>query len=227
MTYRTEIVTGEWYHCFNRGADRRKVFHDSADYERFLSLLFVSNGTEAVRISDQYDTSLHSILTSNTIQLGEKLVEIGAYTLMPNHVHILVRPCIDGGVSRFMQKVFTGYTMYFNIKNHRTGVLFGGKYKSKHVTDDTYLKQLTAYILLNPAELFDSAWKLGTSEQKSMGHKLTKYPYSSMQEFLSNDRPEKRIVTDIFSNYFDDKPSLTSLIENAQAYYRESSVQMF
>ena len=85
----------------------------------------------------------------------ETLVDIGAYCLMPNHFHLLIRETAEGNISRFMLKLQTGYPMYFNKKYQRTGALFEGKFKAKHITNDNHLKYLFAYLHLNPVKITD------------------------------------------------------------------------
>jgi putative transposase len=87
------------------------------------------------------------------------LVNIADYCLMPNHYHLIVEQLVDGGISKFLQKVMTSYTMYFNKKYERSGVLFQGKTKSKFITSDLHHKQVKIYIDLNPVDLCDKDWK--------------------------------------------------------------------
>lgn len=221
MATRQPLETDEWYHCFNRGSDKRVVFRAPKDYERFMALLYVSNGTKPVRISDRRDTRLHSILLDETVDRGDPLVDIGVYSLMPNHIHIVLQQLQDDGIARFMQKVFTGYTMYFNLKYDRTGVLFSGVFKSKHIDSDRYLKQAVPYVLLNVGELFDSGLKKGRANIKQMEKRLLEYPYSSLIDFVGRKRPEGKILGTSLSEYFEAIPSLSTMLRDADAYYRE------
>jgi putative transposase len=72
---------------------------------------------------------------------------------MPNHYHLMLQQKVDGGISEFMQKIGTGYTMFFNAKYERDGVLFQGKYKYKEVKSDKHFLYLPHYIHLNPLPL--------------------------------------------------------------------------
>src|SRR3989344_7070503 len=137
MGFREKFVPGERYHIYNRGTEKRKIFLGSRDYDRFLTLLYMSNGTEAVRIDNLVRNEQGSTLLKKTLQVdrGETLVDIAAYCLMPNHFHLLLREKEEGGVSRFMQKMTTAYTMYFNKRYDRTGALLQGKFKSQHAKD--------------------------------------------------------------------------------------------
>ena len=220
MAARTPLITGETYHCFNRGTDKRVVFECQDDYERFMALLYACNGTKTIRISDRRDSALASILSDTAIDRGEPLVEIDAYSLMPTHPHLVLKQLQDAGIARFLQKVFTGYTMYFNLKNGRTGALFAGVFKSKHVTNDDYLKRLVAYVLLNPAELFEPRWKEGIADLDRLEKTLSRYRYSSLPDFMGKERRENRIISPI-ADLYDRVPALPDLLTDANAYYRE------
>jgi putative transposase len=145
----------EFYHLYNRGTEKRKIFLCRADYARFLALLYLANQETPTVLKIQGRT-LEELVEERS---GTPLVEIATYCLMPNHFHLLVRGVEEGGVGKFMQKLTTGYTMYFNKKNERTGTLFQGRYKATHVADDRYLRYLISYIHLNPIKLIEPKWK--------------------------------------------------------------------
>ena len=200
MSIRTVSLTeGEYYHIYNRGNSKQEVFRDKQDYERFVSLLFACNSDKKLVVRNVADS-----LTLYDFERGESLVAIGAYVLMPNHFHILLTPLVEGGVSKFMQKLSTAYSMYFNKKYERTGGLFEGKFKSQHVGDDRYLKYLFSYIHLNPVKLIDPAWKESgiKSKNKTLDF-LRTYKYASYLDFSGIKRSEGKILdTSLFPNYF-------------------------
>lgn len=177
MANRDPFALEEWYHCYNRGVDKRRIFESARDYERFLVGMFVGNSDLPVHISNLKSSRLQDVLKDDSFERGDPLVEIGAYCLMSNHFHLLIRELIEGGIARFMQKLCTGYTMYFNTKNERTGALLAGTFKSKHVSDDRYFKHLVSYFHLNPAELIDSGWKTGQSHLPIIKRGLSEYRY--------------------------------------------------
>jgi putative transposase len=184
MERKEKFEQGEFYHIYNRGVEKRAIFQNTSDYKRFMALLYLTNSDQTVEFRNSSSkSSLYEILKTDR---GEPLVAIGAYCLMPNHFHLLLTPLVDGGISKFMLKLQTGYSMYFNKKNDRVGALFQGVFKSEHVSDDRYLQYLYAYIHLNPAKLKNSNWKI---QSKSFLNQLKKfisgYPYSSLQEYLS------------------------------------------
>jgi putative transposase len=111
------------HHVIVRGVNREHIFLDDADRSRFCQRFF-------------------SLLT-------ETGTECLAWSLMTNHVHLLLRPRTTQ-LSRFMRRLLTGYAVYFNRRNQRSGHLFQNRYKSIVCEEDTYLLELVRYIHLNP-----------------------------------------------------------------------------
>ena len=191
MLRKTALVPGEWYHLYNRGTDRREVFATEKDYERFLRLIYLCNSSAPADLKLQGETLYDVIL----VDRGETLVDLGAYCLMPNHFHFLVREKAEGNVSRFMQKLTTGYTMYFNKRRERSGALFQGVFKSQHAKDDRYFKYLISYIHLNPIKLIEPKWKeTGISDKEVASNYLRAYQYSSYLDYIGQNRLESALV---------------------------------
>lgn len=208
------ISTGEYYHIYNRGTDKRNIFKNKSDYDRFMMLLYICNADKPVSINDMLKRGGES----NDIFSFDRestLVSIGAYVLMPNHFHILLKEVNDNGISSFMKKLGTGYSMYFNKRYDRTGGLFEGNYKAKHAHSDEYLKYLYSYIHLNPVKLIDSAWKdNGIKDRESAEKYLNEYKYSSYLDYKNIQRIESGILDkDVFPDYFKDKNSFEQTID--------------
>ncbi|OHA17870.1 MAG: hypothetical protein A2836_03985 [Candidatus Taylorbacteria bacterium RIFCSPHIGHO2_01_FULL_45_63] len=201
MTRNIEISIDGYYHVYNRGTDKRKIFNADRDYKRFIGLLYMCNSTNPVHITNS-DWSLNSMLGQDR---EKTIIDIGTYCCMPNHFHLLVREKMEGGISKFMQKLSTAYTMYFNTKEERTGALFQGKFKAEYADNDEYMKYLFSYIHLNPIKLIESTWKeTGIVNKKKALSFLKNYSYSSYQDFLLVDRPEKVILErKAFPGYFE------------------------
>lgn len=77
-------------------------------------------------------------------------VDIHAWVLMTNHVHLLCTPRAGGAISQMMQSLGRQYVRYFNFIYKRTGSLWEGRYKSCLIQQDDYLLQVSRYIELNP-----------------------------------------------------------------------------
>jgi len=199
------FVKGEYYHIYNRGNSKQKIFYDEEDYNRFIKLLFLSNNQDNFKI--------HFIRGGKNVydyKINQSLVGIGAYVLMPNHFHILITQTEDGSISKFMQKLTTGYSMYFNKKYKRTGSLFEGKFKSKHISNDKYLKYLFSYIHLNPIKLIQKDWKeKGILNIKESLDFLNSYEYSSYIDYLLPKNRIQEIILNkkYFPDYFPNKTS--------------------
>src|SRR3989338_4608181 len=116
---------GAFYHVFNRGLERREIFRDRGDYERFLALCFKTH---------------HSFK-----------VVLHAYAFLPNHYHLYLETP-EANLSRAMRHLDGLYTQSFNRRYTRVGPLLQGRYKAILVDKDNYSMQLARYIHLNPVQ---------------------------------------------------------------------------
>ncbi len=200
MTRHFTFAPGEYYHLYNRGTEKRNIFNSRTDRDRFLALLYFANQDAPVDLKLQGRT----LLEMAEQRKEAPLIEIVCYCLMPNHFHLLVRELADGGISKFMQKITTGYTMYFNKCSERTGALFQGKFKATHVAGDRYLRYLISYIHLNPVKLIEPKWKeTGITDQTRAEYYLETYAASSYPDYLNKNRPEGIILSkDALPGYF-------------------------
>lgn len=200
------FAPNEYYHIYNRGTDKRVIFKDTADYSRFMQLLYLSNSTQLINVRD-IQKEQKEVFDFNRV---ETLVDIGVYCLMPNHFHILIKEKKDGGISHFMNKLGTSYSMYFNKRYERNGSLFQGRYKAEWANSDQYLKYLFSYIHLNPVKIIDPHWKEnGVNNTEAILEYLYNYKYSSFIDFSlglawgEGRRPESRILSvKNFPEYF-------------------------
>lgn len=141
---KTSFVEGEYYHIYNRGVEKRNIFTDKQDLDRFMQSMMEFNTKNP--IGSLYE---NSFIKKQLGSRASKLVTFIAYCVNPNHYHFIITPLIEKGVEKFMQRLGTGYTMYFNNKQKRTGVLFQGGFKSKHIDSNEYLLKLSSYVNLN------------------------------------------------------------------------------
>ncbi len=217
---KTIIAPNEYYHCYNRGTDKRKIFLTNKDHLRFVALLYICNSDKAIHISNNKSKSLIELFDA---ERGEPLVAIGAWCLMPNHFHLLLKETKEGGIGKFINKLLTAYSMYFNIKNHRKGTLFEGRFKAEHADEDRYLKYLYSYIHLNPAKLIDSKWKESGLKDYSKTKKfLDNYEFSSYFDFIGIKRPQNKILKkNEFPNYFKTMKNFDKEISEWLSYGKE------
>jgi putative transposase len=196
---------GSFCHVYNRGVDKRTVFADGRDYERFAAYLRLANGTEPISAANLFKNPNFDWRKVPREVLGDPIVLVLAFCLMPNHFHLVLKSLVPGGISKYMQRVETGYTMYFNIRNGRSGCLFQGRFKSVVVAagDDRHLRAVTSYVHRNPVA------ESGLGSDEYLAAALA-YPYSSAREYAAGSR---HIVSSLgCSEYFPDLGTLTSSI---------------
>jgi putative transposase len=118
-----------------------------------------------------------------TFRMGElakdTMTSIYAWSIMSNHIHILLKSGPQG-ISSFMRRLLTGYSINYNLRHGRSGHLFQNRYKSIVCDEDAYFKELVRYIHLNPlrAELV-----------RSMAE-LDRYPWSGHSAIMGNKKRE-------------------------------------
>ncbi len=125
---------GALYHVTARGDRREAIYEDDVDREHFLKVLG--------EVVGQFNWRCH------------------AYCLMSNHYHLLIATP-DGNLSKGMRQLNGVFTQWSNRRHHRTGHLFQGRFKAILVDADSYLLELTRYVVLNPvrAHMVDSPAK--------------------------------------------------------------------
>ncbi len=192
------FADGHIYHVYNRGVDKRDVFLDDMDYFRFVNHLYELNDGNQVRNVQYYLNHKTGNVEARKlfgIQEREVLVEVLVFTLMPNHFHLMLRQVQENGIVRFMQKLGTGYTMYFNKKYERVGCLFQGPFKAAHIIEEAHLIHLPHYIHTNPLIL-----KYGGLT--SIFSSLIDYRWSSFPDYIGRKNfphvTERGFLLDIF-----------------------------
>ena len=104
---------GNYYHLYNRGCNKEKIFQETEDYELILKIILDSNFTD--------------------------YIELCSFSLMPNHYHFLVKQISSKPVTNWIRYIFNRYVRTYNKKNHRTGTLFESRVKAKLITDTHYI----------------------------------------------------------------------------------------
>lgn len=202
---KTYFAEDSFYHVYNRGVERVDIFLEKNDYERFLYLLFSCNDTNPLLNSQVNYRGLASIEDKKK---RDRLVDIISFCLMPNHFHLVLKQIKNKGISTFMQKLGTGYTMYFNVKRERSGSLFQGPFKAIHIDKQNYLDHIITYVHLNPADLIEPKWKESGIKNWQRTHNFVKkYTWSSYSDYLGISRfgsiLSMRIVEELFGSSVD------------------------
>ena len=157
---RPPLVNNEIYHIILHGVGDTQIFQDDPDYYRGIFSIYEFNTTKPIEIRLQrgkrQTTKKHG---GQTPDIRDRLVDVLAFCLMPNHIHLLIKQLKDNGITKFMKKVGTGYASYFNKKHIRKGHLFRGRFQAVRVKDDNQLRIVFAYIHSNPISLIEPNWK--------------------------------------------------------------------
>lgn len=165
----TPLVTGEFYHIFNRGSEKRDIFTQSRDYSRFQKTFYYYH---FLGRKPSFSKFAKSQLSSFEPNPNKKLVDIICYCLMPNHFHFLIKQLKDNGISTFISQLSNSYTKYFNTKYRRIGPLFQGAFKAVLVETDEQFIHLSRYIHLNPVV-------------SGLTKRLNDYHWSSYLEYIN------------------------------------------
>jgi putative transposase len=207
----TPLVTGEFYHIYNRGINHCKTFIDQKDFGRAqLSLDFYRFISPPMRLSFylKLPEDQQKELWGELEQDQKVLVKIISYCLMGDHFHLLLRQQVDGGISKFMSNFQNSYTRYFNKRHKRDGSLFLDQFKAVRIISEQQLLHLSRYIHLNP---YSSYLVKNFSE-------LEGYSWSSFPEYIGEKNGFCDI--DVVLSYFGSREKYKNFVLNQADYQR-------
>jgi putative transposase len=156
------LVNDEIYHVVARAVGDSVVFDDEKDFYRGIFSIYEFNNDRGVNVwKRRNERKLEKKRlgpTSPTLQQRDRLVDTLAFSFMPNHLHLILKQLKDDGIVKFMQKVGTGFAVYFNKKYKRRGHLFN-KFRAVHIKNDDQLKHTFVYVHTNLISLVEPGWK--------------------------------------------------------------------
>jgi putative transposase len=173
------IIPGQPQHVILRGNNRAEIFRSEADYHFYREkLLYACTKNDCV---------------------------VHAYVLMTNHVHLLITPHTEQGLSRAMQMLGRYYVQYYNYMYQRTGTLWEGRYKATLVDTETYLLTCMRYIELNPvrAEMVKhpSEYPWSSYHRNALGKSDSLiFPHSEYQRLGSTDSLRQSAYRQLFKH---------------------------
>ena len=181
-----QFVENQIYHIYNRGVEKRDTFLDDKDYLRFIHDLFEFNDRDPAFNVAYYFNSKSKEVKSQYLEKERKprklLVEILLFTLMPNHFHLLLKQKQENGIVKFMQKLGTGYTNYFNKKYDRVGGLSQGRFKAVLINEEAHFIHIPFYFHTNPIDLiYGSSTSIDWRGQIEF---LENYRWSSFLDYI-------------------------------------------
>lgn len=189
------LAVGQLYHVFNRGVDKRILFHEVADYRKFCDSLYLFNDANYRNPGNVplYNETLLAAYEALE-DLRDPFVDILSYCLIPNHFHLMLRQCKDGGISKFLHKLQLGYGHYYNRKYGRTGRLIESTFKAVPIEYDGHLLHLPRYIHMNALDDIAPDWRDGKiTDWQRARVELDSYRWSS-HHLYRGDTQELPIV---------------------------------
>lgn len=186
-----DIIIGEYYHIYNRGNRKGRIFFKESDMWRFLQALrFFNSSYSSLHLFRGLNLGLTTGLATSDVAnpnlpAHNPLVKVLCYCLAPNHFHLLLKEIREGGISKFMQKVGNGFSKYSNIKYQNVGRVFQGPYKMKIISEQRYLEYLMAYIqVINVFELFPGGLEKALKNPKEAMSFVDNYSFSSHPDYV-------------------------------------------
>lgn len=209
MIRKEKFVPGEYYHIYSRTILNLPEFKDREKANKLAQTFLLGNSTASSQAFDYLRTTRNSTL-EKAIEIskrGERLVDILCYSIMPDHYHLLLRELKENGITSFIRRCNTSIAKYINTKFDRSGPLFGGNFKSKHIDSNEYLLHLSVYIHLNPLDfLSGKEWRFSKLKDWQLEkEKLLNYRWSSLKAFLDENFKDQiisgtEIILDQFKN---------------------------
>ena len=178
------FANGYFYHIYNRGSEKKTIFGNKRDHQRFIQVLQYYQ-----YLGPKPKFSHFSQFQTFKPDPNKKVVDIICYCLMPNHFHLLIKQLTDGGITEFVSKISNSYTKYYNTKYNRVGPLLQGEFKAVLIDSDEQLLHVSRYIHLNPLV-------------NLVVRDLKNYPWSSYLEYLNqvNGFCSKAEILNFFKN---------------------------
>lgn len=205
-------------HVVKRGARGAPITRDLKDERRFNALLFYMND----RFRDEY----WERSTSDMEPFGrpvwwperDPLVDVLAWALMPNHLHLVLKEIREGGIAKFTQKVFGSMTTHFNAKYDERGSLFQGSYRGRTVDEDEYLRYLAVYVMIkNPFELYPGGLVQAVEHFDDAYERAAASPLCSLSSYAHGiDSPilDKDIMGELFEDPVEFKDFARDCMQN-------------
>jgi putative transposase len=198
-----QFVNSEIYHIVIKGIDEKVIFKDVDDHYRGVFSIYEFNNAKQVvirerrrnraklktqikEVTQEFDKALTKINRApSSVDSRDKLVEVLAFCLMPNHLHLLLRQLKDGGIIKFMQKLGGGYGGYFNRKYDREGHVTQRNFTAVHIKNEDQLKVVFVYIHTNPISLIEPKWKeIGIKNPEKAIEFVENYKWSSYPDYI-------------------------------------------
>ncbi len=209
------LLTKNFHHVYNKGINGTETYLNPHNYNRFIDLINYYRFDKHTLRYSHYNLLvpenkldyLASVQNQNN-----KLVNIHAFTLMPNHFHFLLEQLQEKGIEKFISKLINSYTKYFNAQEIHYGSIFLTQFKSKLIFENEIFLHVCRYIILN----------LSSSNIVKSVEELKTHPYTCFRDYLKE--PRSFVETKRVLQNFNSIESFESFINDRASYQKELEI---
>jgi len=226
MPYREQqLITDEVYHVVLKRIENELLFEDIDDYYRGIFSIYEFNTTKPVtirerrKIREQLKKEIRDPVSVTDER--DRLVDVLAFCLMPNHIHLLLRQLKDGGITKYVNKMGAGYPAYFKQKHNidQKGYFFQGRFVAVHIKDNKQLTTVFIYIHANPISLIEPGWKKsGINAPEKVIKFLEGYKWSSYLDYFGKKNFPSVTERGIIMSLIGDENKCKEVINNWVKY---------
>ncbi len=197
-----------YVHAYTRGVKKLPIFRQKSDLQRLLFNLYYFN--HADRMPENWRREIKISKNTTNFQwpsdiFGERqpIVSILAFSIMPNHFHLIIKEIVEGGTSRFMHRASMAYSKFINEKYEENGSLFQRPFKSRLIEEDVDFRNLAVYVMVkNPFELYPGGLKRAIQNFDDAYERMANDPLSSLGAYAGH-HVSPIITKDLLGELFD------------------------
>jgi len=220
-----------YVHVYNRGAKKLPIYRQKNDLKRLLINLYYLNHSD--RMPDNWRRELEIVGDPMDLQWldtwGERdpIVSILAFSIMSNHLHLIIKEIVEGGTSRFMHRVSMAYSKFINEKYGENGSLFQGTFKSRTVEEDFDLRNLAVYVMVkNPFELYPGGLRRAIENFDDAYERASHDSFNSLGVYAGNkDLPI--ITKDLLGELFETPDSFKEFARETMSCHLDKLISEF
>lgn len=211
-----------YVHVYTRGVKKLPIFRQQKDLQRLLFNFYYFNHTD--RMPDNWKREVEISASPMDFQWPDAwedrqpIVSILAFSIMNNHIHLILKEIIEGGISRFMHRVSMAYSKFINEKYEESGSLFQRPFKSRLIEEDADFRNLAVYVMVkNPFELYPGGLKRAIQNFDDAYGRMAKESLNSLGSYTGT-RPSSIITKDLLGELFKTPESFKEFARDTVLY---------
>ena len=228
---REPLGIDSYAHVYTRGVKKLPIFRQRGDLRRLLLNFYYFNHNG--RMPDNWKRELEMSGHLAHLQWPEEweerqqIVSILAFSIMSNHLHLMIKEIVEGGTSRFMHRVSMAYSKFINEKYGENGSLFQRPFKSRLVEEDTDFRNLAVYIMVkNPFELYPGGLQRAIENFDDAYEQVAGDPFSSLGSYAST-QVSPIITKDLLGELFETPESFKDFAQDTMLHRLDQLVSEF